>query len=74
MARLITFENGLDSRTWCQITAPAVARFNIGRGVYRFIVIGTLYGYIHTSGGDVRTWRSYSGARRAAKNYDSGIV
>jgi hypothetical protein len=48
-----------------------VARFNIGNGNYRYIVIGTEYGYIHTSGGDVRTWGSYSGAYRFAKQYQS---
>lgn len=68
MRRLITFESGLDIRTRQQ-SAPCVARFHIGRGVYRFIVIGTAYGHLHTSGGDVRTWATYSGARRAAVNY-----
>ena len=27
------------------------------------------YGHIHTTGGDVRTWGSYSGARRFARSY-----
>ena len=35
----------------------------------RFIVAGTDYGYLHTSAGDMRFWRSASGARRAAKLY-----
>ena len=37
-----------------------------------FAVIGTPYGWQHTSAGDIRTWRSASGARRAAKAYVSG--
>ena len=68
MRKLITFESGIDKRTR-EATSPQVARFYIRCGVLRFIVIGTEYGYIHTSGGDVRTWASYSGARRAARNY-----
>ena len=34
-----------------------------------FCVIGTDYGVLHTCGGDWRTWRSESGARKAAKAY-----
>ena len=65
---MITFESGIDHRSReCKV--PTVARFHMGNGQYRFIVIGTNYGHIHTTGGDVRTWRSYSGARRAARNY-----
>ncbi len=45
------------------------ARFHMGGGRYRFIVIGTAYGYWHTTGGDVRTWKTASGARKAAKRY-----
>lgn len=65
---MVTFENGLDSRVREAIT-PTVARFRVKGTEYAFIVIGTAYGYLHTIGGDVRTWRSYSGARRAARNY-----
>lgn len=65
---MIIFEQGLDIRTRQQ-TAPTVAKLNIGAGVYRFVVIGTDYGHIHTTGGDVRTWGSYSGARRFARKY-----
>jgi hypothetical protein len=36
-----------------------------------YCVIGTDYGFLHNSSGDVRTWRSASGARRAAKQYKS---
>lgn len=65
---MITFENGLDIRTRQQ-AKPTVARFHIGGGEYAFIVIGTAYGHIHTTGGDIRTWRSYSGAQRFARAY-----
>ena len=65
---MITFENGLDHRTR-EPARPTVARFHIGNGEYRFIVIGTAYGKLHTTSGDVRVWKSYSGARRAARNY-----
>lgn len=34
-----------------------------------YCVIGTTYGYLHTSAGDIRTWKSASGARKAAKKY-----
>jgi hypothetical protein len=66
---MITFESGLDIRTR-QVPAPTVAKLRVG-GDYRYIVIGTAYGHLHTSGGDIRTWGSYSGARRAATTYAS---
>jgi hypothetical protein len=65
---MITFESGLDARVR-DPQEPTVARFAMGDGTYRYIVIGTAYGYIHMSGGDCRTWGSYSGARRFARNY-----
>lgn len=66
---MITFENGIDARCR-EATKPTVARFNMGGPLgYRYIVIGTQYGFIHTTGGDVRTWNSKSGAYRAARNY-----
>lgn len=65
---MITFENGMDIRCR-QAAGPAVAKFHMGNSVYRYIVIGTQYGYIHTSGGDVRTWKSYSGAYKFMKSY-----
>ena len=72
---MITFENGLDIRCR-QVENPQVARIqitlaanrNVGE-VYRYCVIGTPYGFWHTSGGDVRTWQTYSGARRALLRY-----
>lgn len=65
---MITFESGIDARCR-EVKLPTVARFRVNATDWRYIVIGTAYGYLHTSGGDVRTWRSYSGARRAARNY-----
>jgi hypothetical protein len=66
---MITFESGVDIRCR-EVKAPTVARFNMGNDKsYRYVVIGTNYGYIHTTGGDVRTWGSYSGARRALLRY-----
>ena len=64
---MITFESGIDIRSR-EPQQPTVARFRVG-STYRYCVIGTQYGYLHTSGGDVRTWGSYSGARRAARAY-----
>lgn len=64
---MITFENGIDLR--CRsVSVPTVARVKVCAG-YLYCVIGTEYGYIHTTAGDLRTWKSYSGARRAARNY-----
>ena len=65
---MITFENGIDARSR-EPQQACVARFHKGNGVYVFVVIGTAYGHYRTAGGDVRTWLSYSGARRAALAY-----
>lgn len=35
----------------------------------RFAVVGTTYGWLHNAAGDVRFWKSESGARNALKNY-----
>lgn len=65
---MIEFDSGMDAR--CRDPqAPTVARFRVAGNDWRFCVIGTLYGFLHTTGGDVRTWRSYSGARRACVAY-----
>jgi hypothetical protein len=66
---MITFENGIDGR--CRsVSVPTVACVRVNAQIgYWYCVIGTEYGYIHTTGGDLRTWKSYSGARRAARNY-----
>ena len=65
---MITFESGIDIRCR-QAETPQIARLAIRPGEYRFIVIGTQYGYIHTTGGDVRTWQTRSGAARFLKGY-----
>lgn len=65
---MITFENGLDVRTRQQ-EKPVVARIRVRGAEYHYCIIGTQYGHIHTSGGDVRTWRSYSGACRFLRTY-----
>ena len=65
---MITFEKGMDYRCR-EAAAPTVARFNMGDGTYRYVVIGTAYGYIRRNSGDVYTWGSYSGARRYARKY-----
>lgn len=65
---MIVFENGLDIRCR-EVTKPQVAKFRVKGSEYRFVVIGTQYGHIHTSGGDVRTWGSYSGAYKFLKQY-----
>lgn len=68
MSKLVTFENGLDYRTRQQ-DRPTVARFVMSDGDIRYIIIGTAYGHLHTTGGDIRTWRTYSGAYKAARDY-----
>ncbi len=65
---MIHFTDGIDARAREPLT-PTVAKFTVKPGDVRFIVIGTQYGYIHTTSGDVRTWKSYSGARRFARSY-----
>lgn len=64
---MLVFEDGLDIRARQQ-SKPTVAKLRVGND-YRFIVIGTAYGHLHTTAGDVRTWKSYSGARRVAAAY-----
>ena len=65
---MITFENGIDIRAR-EAVKPTVARFHVSSGNYEYCVIGTDYGHIHTSGGNVRTWGSYSGAYKHARDY-----
>lgn len=67
---MITFEScGIDIRV--REVKPQVARFRQSPkpNHYVFICIGTDYGYVHTSGGDIRVWQSYSGARRFLNRY-----
>ena len=74
--KLVTFYGSLDSRSWAA-TKPTVARlirrFSTAGIETRYVVIGTAYGHIHTANGDIRTWRSYSGARKAVRNYKPGV-
>lgn len=65
---MIVFENGIDARAR-EAKTPQVAKFHVGNGVYEYVVIGTQYGYIHTTGGDVRTWKTAGGARRMIDRY-----
>lgn len=65
---MLTFENGLDIRTR-QVKRPQVSKFHMGSGAYRYCVIGTEYGHIHTTAGDVRTWKTANGARRFVRSY-----
>lgn len=65
---MLVFENGMDIRSRTA-PAPEVAKFHIGSGNYEFCVIGTQYGHLHTTGGDVATWKTESGARHAIKRY-----
>ena len=69
---MITFYGYLDFKVRTA-TSPTVARFEVLPGVFKFIVIGTTYGHIRTTSGDIRTWASYSGAQRFAKNYLIGV-
>ena len=66
---MIVFENGIDIRCR-EVTKPQIAKFRVKDNEYRFVVIGTQYGHIHTSAGDVRTWGSYSGAYKFLKQYN----
>jgi hypothetical protein len=65
---MITFDGVLDIRTR-EPSEPTVARIQTRNGQYLYCVIGTEYGHLHTTGGDVRTWGSYSGAKRARDEY-----
>ena len=54
----------------CRGIPPQVARTQDNL----FCIIGTEYGYIHTIAGDLRVWRSYSGARRFLTQYLKDIA
>jgi len=64
---MITFTNGLDRRT--REVSPQIAGFYVTPTDLRYCIIGTDYGHIHTTAGDVRTWRSKSGAYRYLREY-----
>lgn len=65
---MITFEHGMDIRARLP-HKPTVARFRCSDGVYRYCIIGTPYGHLHTSAGTVRTWKTASGAYQVIKRY-----
>lgn len=65
---MIEFKTGIDIRAR-EPNKPTVAKFWRNETDMAYCVIGTHYGYIHTRAGDVRIWRSYSGARKAARAY-----
>lgn len=67
---MITFTNGLDIRT--RQVKPQIARFYVTPMDMRYCIIGTEYGHIHTTAGDVRTWRSKAGAYRYLRQYLGG--
>jgi hypothetical protein len=72
----LTTWSGLDKSPY-DYKKPTVVRFLSHKKNYSwepeprilFAVVGTEYGYLHTSAGDVRTWCSYSGTRKAAIKY-----
>ena len=68
--------------TWLDIhpreyKKPTIVRFRVSDSPFSggpksqilFAIVGTDYGYLHTTGGDLRTWKSYSGAYRILKQY-----
>ena len=63
---MLTFETGLDIRAR-EASKPTIARFNMGNGIYKYCIVGTDYGHIHISSGDVRVWGSYQGAYKFIK-------
>lgn len=65
---MLVFDNGIDHRAR-MASAPEVAKFRICGDHYEYCVIGTQYGYIHTSSGTVRTWKTASGARHMIERY-----
>lgn len=65
---MLVFDNGMDYRARTA-PAPEVAKFRVCGEHYEYCVIGTQYGYIHTSSGTVRTWKTASGARHMIERY-----
>jgi hypothetical protein len=65
---MMTFEKVIDIRAR-EVKTPTVARYIPVPGEACYVVIGTKYGCLRDIHGNVRTWRSYSGAHRAAKRW-----
>lgn len=66
---MLTFHNYIDyqQRMYCK---PTVAKLLCTKTAQvKYVVIGTNYGHIRASNGTPKTFDSYSGARRAARNY-----
>ncbi len=57
-----------EMRSECRNYSQTVAKINSIDGTF-YACIGTDYGYIHTTGGEVRLWHSYSGAKRFLNKY-----
>lgn len=66
--RIPVFNTFTDMQSACGTYSPTVAKINSIDGTF-YACIGTLYGYIHTTSGEVRLWHSYSGARRFLNKY-----
>ena len=67
---MLEFTSGMDIRSR-EPKTPTVAKFWINDETLAYCIIGTDYGHIHTSDGSVRTWKSYSSARKFAVKYKS---
>ncbi|CAB4141051.1 hypothetical protein UFOVP411_31 [uncultured Caudovirales phage] len=52
------------------ITKPFIVRLTDVGGTCYFIA-GTAYGVLRGTGGDLRTWKTSSGARKALKRYSA---
>ena len=66
--RIPVFNTFTDMQSACRTYSPTVAKINSIDGTF-YACIGTPYGYIHTTGGEVRLWHSYSGAKRFLNKY-----
>lgn len=54
----------------CREVKPQVAKLSPYGILLGYIIIGTDYGYVHTTAGDIRLWKTYSGAYKwLRKNY-----
>ena len=73
---MLTYHDHIDA-TCRSLPAPRVARVLMSplpshvQGPPRpyYVIVGTQYGYMRTTGGDLRVWRTASGARKALARY-----
>jgi hypothetical protein len=63
---MITFHETVDYRV--RQSSPQVAKIN-RNGDIAYIIIGTPYGCHHKTNGDIREWKSFSGASKALRRY-----